>query len=81
MLYALSKLKLICLNRELMWDDVYQVFMAKSTFLSPFLHVTFDVLCKDRSCSGLYCISSLFFILGYFKAHSGYELVLEIVCA
>lgn len=47
MLYALSKLKLICLNRELMWDDVYQVFMAKSTFLSPFLHVTFDVLCKD----------------------------------
>lgn len=79
MLYALSKLKLICLNRELMWDDVYQVFMAKSTFLSPFLHVTFDVLCKDLVQG--YCISSLFFILGYFKAHSGYELVLEIVCA
>ena len=44
--------KHICLNRELKWDYVYQVFMAKSTFLSPFYHVTFGVLYK-RSCSGL----------------------------
>lgn len=60
--------KHICLNRELKWDYVYQVFMAKSTFLSPSLHVTFGVLYK-RSLSGLLYVIKLYLGIFHPVAH------------
>lgn len=45
--------------------------MAKSTFLSPFLHVTFGVLYKN-SCSGLLCVIRL--CLGMFQPRGAHVL-------
>lgn len=53
-----------CLNRELKWDYVYQVFMAKSTFLCPFLNFRFGVLYKMSRSGFLYVIK---FYLGIFR--------------